>query len=48
MWHIRAIVDGRAVIRTWVSPKQEWHYEVKGFFWFNELMLARKNKPPAP
>ena len=26
--HVRAIVDGRAVIRWWRAAKQRWEYEV--------------------
>lgn len=30
LWHVRGIVDGRAVCRNWLRHKQRWHYDCFG------------------
>jgi hypothetical protein len=35
VWHVRGIVDGRAVCRRWRATKQRWHYEVLDWIWFD-------------
>lgn len=33
-YHVRGIVDGRAVICTWSKCKQRWMYDVERPIWF--------------
>lgn len=32
--HVRAVVDGRAVVREWSRQMQAWQYTVVGPYWF--------------
>lgn len=34
LWHVRAIVDDKAVCRRWRTAKQWWHYECIDPEWF--------------
>ena len=36
-FHVRGIVDGRAVIREWFKHKQRWNYTVEGPVYFDVL-----------
>lgn len=35
LYHVRALVDGRAVMRHWRKSKQRWQYVVEGPEWFH-------------
>lgn len=39
LFHIRAFVDGQAVIREWSPEKERWYYTVEPVWYF----LARKD-----
>lgn len=45
LWHVRGLVDGRAVCRTWLKGKQRWHYDCLGpaFFHVNREIIEWKN-----
>lgn len=46
VWHVRAIVDGRAVVRTWDRSNQRWRYDVFGpghFIGFFKRISWRKS-----
>ncbi len=30
VFHVRGIIDGRAVIREWSKSKQRWNYTIEG------------------
>lgn len=36
-FHVRAIVDGRAVIREWSRGRQGWIYSVEGWPYFHSF-----------
>lgn len=35
--HVRAIVDGRAVVKRWIRHKARWHYEVCDAIYYSVL-----------
>ena len=35
LWHVRAIVDNRPIVRAWSKYKQRWHYEIQAAWWFD-------------
>lgn len=45
--HVRGVVDGWAVVRSWSRAKQRWNYTVKHpvFFAVNEDCIIPEGKP---
>lgn len=51
LWHLRGVVDGRAVIRTWHREKSRWYYAIEGSTWWlaygGSLKVERARSDPA-
>lgn len=46
VFHVRAIVDGMAVIREWRKSKRAWQYTVEPPEYFDAYDRHIKTKPP--
>lgn len=43
--HVRGVVDGRFVVRTWALKKVAWNYEVlESSFWEKNASMLTKTK----
>ena len=51
LYHVRGVVDDRAVLRTWLKHKRRWAYVVEDetYFrvWEDEILVALHEKPAA-
>ncbi len=48
VFHVRAVIDNRAVVREWLNEKQCWYYSVECFGLFKASGSAIVPDPPSP
>jgi len=48
LYHVRAHVDGKLVVRRWFKRKQRWNYEVLGAVWWHVYSRSGHIKVEVP